>query len=132
MVEPSGVRGTPRILLRAEGAAIFALSLLVYAKVGPSWLYFVVLVLAPDLSLLGYLVGARTGAVVYNAVHTLIGPLAVIAAGFVLPAYDLFWLALIWTAHIGFDRMVGYGLKYGAGFRYTHLGPIGRVSADKP
>ena len=131
MVEPSGVSGTPRILLRAEGAAILALSLLVYAKLGPSWLPFVVLFLAPDLSFLGYLVGARTGAVAYNTVHTLIGPLALIAAGFMLPAVDLFSLALIWTAHIGVDRMLGFGLKYGAGFRYTHLGQIGRASADK-
>ena len=132
MIEASGVSGTPRILLRAEGAAIFALSILLYAKVGPSWWLFAILFLAPDLSFLGYLAGARAGAIVYNAMHTLLGPLALAAAGMLLPAFILIPLALIWTAHIGFDRMLGYGLKYSAGFGYTHLGRIGRALADKP
>lgn len=132
MIEASGVSGTPRILLRAEGAAIFALSILLYAKVGLSWWLFAILFLAPDLSFLGYLAGARAGAIVYNAAHTLLGPLALAAAGMLLPAFILIPLALIWTAHIGFDRMLGYGLKYGAGFGYTHLGRIGRALADKP
>jgi hypothetical protein len=34
-------------------------------------------------------------------------------------------VALIWLAHIGFDRALGYGLKYKAGFGFTHLGRIG-------
>ena len=129
MDESTGVQGVPRIVLRAEGAAIFALSLLLYAKVGLSWWLVAVLFLAPDVSLLGYLGGTRTGAIVYNAAHTLVGPLALSAAGLLLPAFILVPLALIWTAHIGFDRMLGYGLKYGAGFGATHLGPVGRASA---
>ncbi|MCS4316879.1 hypothetical protein M2407_001178 [Serratia sp. BIGb0234] len=38
------------------------------------------------------------------------------------------WLmaALIWGAHIGFDRALGYGLKYASGFADTHLGGLGR------
>ena len=34
---------------------------------------------------------------------------------------------LIWFAHIGFDRALGYGLKYAAGFGNTHLGRVGRA-----
>lgn len=132
MSEASGVSGTPRILLRAEGAAIFAVAILLYTKVGLSWWLFALLFLTPDLSFLGYLAGSRSGAIVYNAAHTLLGPMAMAAAGLLLPAFILIPLALIWTAHIGFDRMLGYGLKYGAGFSYTHLGRIGRASADKP
>jgi uncharacterized membrane protein len=131
MSEASSVQGMPRILLRAEGAAIFALSLLLYAKVGLSWWPLAVLFLAPDLSFLGYLAGARAGAIVYNAAHTLVGPLAMAAAGLLFPVFILIPLALIWATHIGFDRVLGYGLKYGAGFGFTHLGRIGRTSADK-
>jgi len=131
MVETSGVQGIPRIVLRAESAAIFALSLLLYGKTGASWWLLVVLFLAPDLSFLGYLGGPRIGAIVYNAAHSFIGPLAIVAVGLLLPAFILVPLGLIWTAHIGFDRMLGFGLKYGAGFRYTHLGPIGRALAEK-
>jgi hypothetical protein len=131
MVETSGVRGIPRIVLRAEGAAIFALSLLLYGKTDWSWWLMVVLFLAPDVSFLGYLAGPRIGAVVYNAAHSLLGPLVIVAAGLLLPAFILVPVALIWTAHVGFDRLLGYGLKYGAGFGYTHLGPIGRASAQK-
>ena len=37
-------------------------------------------------------------------------------------------LALIWIAHIGLDRALGYGLKYATGFGDTHLGRIGRAA----
>lgn len=86
--------------------------------------------LAPDFSFVGYLGGARTRAIAYNAAHTLIGPLLLATAGLLLPFYILTPLALIWVAHIGFDRLLGYGLKYAAGFGFTHLGRIGRASSD--
>ena len=120
------------MILRAEGLAICGLAILLYSKAGDSWWLFAILFLAPDLSFLGYLGGARVGAIVYNAAHTLVAPLALAAAGLLLPAFILVPLALIWAAHIGFDRLLGYGLKYGAGFAFTHLGRIGKASADKP
>jgi len=125
-VNPSAIEGAPRIVLRAEGAALLIIAAILYARVGESWWLFASLFLAPDLSLLGYLGGARTGAVIYNAAHTLVGPILVAVAGLLLPAFILVPLALIWTAHIGFDRLLGYGLKYAAGFGFTHLGRVGR------
>jgi Domain of unknown function (DUF4260) len=125
-VNPSAVEGAPRIVLRAEGAALLIIAAILYARVGESWWLFASLFLAPDLSLLGYLGGARTGAVIYNAAHTLVGPILIAVAGLLLPAFILVPLALIWTAHIGFDRLLGYGLKYAAGFGFTHLGRVGR------
>lgn len=122
----SAVDSVPRIVLRAEGAAILIVATILYAKAGGSWWLFALLFLAPDVSLLGYLGGAGIGATVYNAAHTLIGPLLLAALGWALPAYTLLPLALIWLAHIGFDRLLGYGLKYAAGFNFTHLGGIGR------
>jgi hypothetical protein len=120
------VAGLPRLLLRLEGAAWFALALFLYPKVADSWAMFAVLFLLPDLSMAGYLAGPRVGAIAYNAAHVTLGPIALAAVGFLYPAVLLIAFALIWLAHIGFDRALGYGLKYDAGFRFTHLGRIGR------
>ena len=127
---PSAVAGVPRVLLRAEGAVLLIVAAVLYAKVGGSWWLFAVLFLSTDLSLLGYLCGARIGATVYNAAHTLVGPLRLAAACLLVPNTILGPFSLIWIAHIGFDRSVGYGLKYAAGFGFTHLGRIGRASGD--
>lgn len=120
------VTGAPAGLLRAEGLAVFAAALAAYAALGASWWLFAALILAPDLSMLGYLAGPRAGALVYNTGHTYVGPalLGALAYGFSAPLTGA--LALIWTAHIGLDRLLGYGLKYSAGFGHTHLGRLGR------
>ena len=120
------VAGCPRVLLRLEGLALLALALVVYYRLGASWWLFFAVVLAPDLSFAGYLAGDRVGAIVYNAAHTLIGPFALAVAGLTLPWFLVVELALIWTAHIGVDRAIGFGLKYETGFHLTHLGRIGR------
>ena len=120
------VIGLPRLLLRLEGAAMFVLAVVLYPKVSDSWLLFAVLFLAPDLGMLGYLGGARIGAIAYNAAHVELLPIALAVVGLLYPAVLLIALALIWLAHIGIDRALGYGLKYEAGFRFTHLGRIGR------
>jgi Domain of unknown function (DUF4260) len=124
--EAPAVVGLPRLLLRLEGAALFALALFLYPKVDDSWIMFLGLVLAPDLSMAAYLAGPRVGALVYDAAHVTLGPIALAIAGFLYPAVLRIALALIWLAHIGIDRALGYGLKYDAGFRFTHLGRIGR------
>ena len=125
---PAGVTGGLRLLLRLEGLTLFAGAVLFYALTGASWLLFAALLLAPDLSFAGYLAGPRVGAACYNIVHTTIGPLALGAIGLILPLPAAVAVALIWLAHIGIDRALGYGLKYDAGFGFTHLGRIGRAS----
>jgi hypothetical protein len=87
---------------------------------GPLWL-FVVLALAPDISMLAYLADPRAGSTVYNAFHTYLAPVTLGAAGVWLGIMPLTWVALVWAAHIGVDRAVGYGLKYPTGFKHTHL-----------
>jgi len=113
-------------LLRLEGVAALAAATAGYAFVGGSWLLFAALLLAPDLAMLGYLAGPRVGAAVYNAAHVYIAPAALGAVGLALAAPTLPPLALIWVAHIGLDRALGYGLKSATGFSDTHLGRIGR------
>jgi len=115
-------------LLRLEWLAVLAASLVAYWMSGFSWWLFALLILAPDLSMLGYLGGPRVGALIYNAVHTLIAPApALLAAAAWLWTSPLSTaLALILLAHIAADRALGYGLKYAGGFSDTHLGRIGR------
>lgn len=119
------VQGGPLVLLCLEGAAIFAVSLLAYGHTGQSWWSFAALFLLPDLSMLGYLANARVGAASYNAAHTVAGPALLLGLALVLGSALILALSLIWLAHIGFDRMLGFGLKYATGFSDTHLGFIG-------
>jgi len=111
----------PATLLRVEGVALLALSVLVYWVNGGSWLLFGALLLAPDLSMLGYLAGPKVGAAIYNAFHTYAMPAVVGALGMVFASPVAMAVALIWFAHIGVDRTVGYGLKYSTSFKDTHL-----------
>jgi hypothetical protein len=116
------------MLLRIEGACIFAIALVLYARLGETWWLFAILFLAPDLSFLAYLAGARAGAIAYNLVHTITGPILLALAGLFVPYEPATGVALIWLAHCGIDRALGYGLKYEAGFGFTHLGRIGRAA----
>ncbi len=120
--EPAGLRFLrPATLLRAEGVALLALSVLLYWVNGGSWLLFGVLLLASDLSMLGYLAGPRVGAAIYNAFHAYALPAVVGALGMIFASPLAIAVALIWFAHIGMDRTVGYGLKYPTSFKDTHL-----------
>ncbi len=121
-----GVFGWPKGLLRLEGAALLAAALFAYARLGGDWRLFALLFFAPDLSFAAYLIGPRVGAIAYNSVHTTIVPLAVGGLGVFLGEAWLEQLALSHLAHIGFDRTLGYGLKYATAFGDTHLGRIGR------
>lgn len=111
----------PRWILHLEGAAILAASLFFYASGHFRWWLFAVLFLAPDLCMLGYLANVRVGAALYNLVHTYAGPIILLLLAWLLPAPQLAGYGLIWLAHLGFDRMLGFGLKYPTQFRDTHL-----------
>ena len=131
--EPTGaVTGGLRILLRLEGLALFAAMVALYALWGGGgqWWLIAVLFLAPDLSFAAYLAGPRIGAIVYNAAHSTLAPAALMTFGFIFgdPATPPVAIAMIWLAHIGIDRALGYGLKYGSGFTFTHLGRIGKAA----
>jgi hypothetical protein len=111
----------PRALLHAEGASVFVAATVLYFHGDHPWWLYLLLALAPDLSMVGYLAGARIGAAAYDAAHTYVVPVALAAVGVVGDVDALVAVALIWLAHIGVDRAVGYGLKYETGFKDTHL-----------
>jgi hypothetical protein len=115
----------PILWLRGEGLAVLLLSFTLYSQQQPGWLFFVVLFFVPDLAMLGYLSGPRTGALLYNLAHTYTAPVLLALAALITGHSLLTSLALIWSAHIGLDRMLGYGLKMDTAFQDTHLGRIG-------
>jgi hypothetical protein len=93
-----------------------------YLALGGPWWLFVALALAPDIAMVAYLAGPRRGSLAYNATHTTLGPISLGAVGFWTGTSLLVLLTLVWAAHIGVDRALGYGLKYPTGFTHTHLG----------
>jgi len=113
---------SPRVVLRLEGAAMLAGATALYGVHGGHWGLFALLLLAPDLSMRGYRGGATVGAAWYNAAHTDLGPVALGAVGLAGGRPAVVLVALIWGAHIGLDRALGYGLTYPDGFTATHLG----------
>jgi hypothetical protein len=117
--------GTVRTILRLEGLFVMLAALLAYGQWGQGWGRFALWFLLPDISLLAYLAGPRLGALSYNVAHSHVGAIACLVLGFWFRLPAISTAGLIWCAHIGFDRVLGYGLKYGEGFRYTHLGLIG-------
>jgi len=109
--------------LRLEGFVALLLAVYIYARGDSSWLIFAGLFFVPDLSFSGYLAGPRVGAAIYNAGHSYAGPL-VLALALLSVGISAVW-AVVWIAHIAFDRALGYGLKYPSAFADTHLGRIG-------
>ncbi len=118
---PMSSLSLPGALLRAEGAAVFLGVIVMYANQGFSGVAFVALLLVPDLAMVGYLLNPRIGSIAYNTAHFYGLPLALALIGLLTAAPLALQLGLIWLAHIGMDRTVGYGLKYPTDFKDTHL-----------
>lgn len=115
----------PLALLRLEGLVLLLAAVVLYALQNASWWLFALLLFAPDLGMLGYLLGKRVGAATYNLVHITVLPLILALVGILTESQLPVSVALIWLAHIGLDRAVGYGLKRPTDFQDTHLGNIG-------
>ena len=109
-----------KVLLKLEGLLILVIVIYFYATLDFSWLTFFLLLLVPDISMIGYLYGKRKGAIAYNLFHTYILPMMFVITG--LAIHDaMIMIGLIWGAHISMDRMLGYGLKYSTDFKDNHL-----------
>lgn len=113
-----------KILLHLEGFAVLAFSLYAYGQQEFSWLLFIILLFAPDLAMFGYLKNNQVGAIIYNIFHTYTLPIFVVLFGVVLSHLMVLAIGLIWLAHIGMDRTVGYGLKYPTSFKDNHLNRV--------
>lgn len=122
----SMVKGSVQWTLRMEGIVTLLVACMVYHAQNFEWGQFALLILLPDLSMLGYLKNPRLGAACYNMAHTYIAPGILIFAYASSSETILLQAALIWIAHIGIDRALGFGLKYSDDFKHTHLGKLGK------
>jgi hypothetical protein len=111
----------PKLLLQIEGAAVLFAACILYQQSPGTWLWFGLLFFIPDFSMLGYVANKKVGAAVYNLAHTYMAPFLLLLILWLGGRTSDVWLALIWFAHIGFDRLIGYGLKYETAFKDTHL-----------
>jgi hypothetical protein len=118
------VIGAPKLLLRIEGAVLFAASIAVFALQGQQWWLYPALLLVPDIFMLGYLRNTKLGAITYNLGHSYPAAALVTLLGLVAASPLTVALGAIWFGHIGWDRMFGYGLKYATSFKHTHLGDL--------
>ena len=119
-----------RDILKLEEAAMFGVSVLVLVLFGLPWWIFLLLLLGPDISMLGYLAGNRVGAICYNLFHHKGIAIILIIAGIQLGSYQSDILSIsgvVLFGHASMDRMFGYGLKYFQGFKFTHLGNLGKI-----
>jgi hypothetical protein len=101
-------------------------SLIAYSTTRQSWWLVPFTLLVPDLVMVGYLRGTRVGAHMYNLAHSTPLPAALAGFSWWLHEHLALALGLVWLAHIGMDRLMGYGLKYGDHFQHTHLGRPGK------
>jgi hypothetical protein len=118
-----------KTLLKIEEAFMFGLSIFLFSRLDYSWWWFPVLILTPDLSMIGYLGGPQLGAATYNFIHNKALGIGFFVLGIILTSQPLMLAGLILFGHSSMDRVLGYGLKYPDSFEHTHLGMIGR-SAD--
>jgi hypothetical protein len=127
-VEALGVvTGMPRMWLRVEGVAVAAAGAGLYFHLGGAPIWLVPLLLAVDISMVGYLAGPRSGALIYNLAHNWATSVGVLALAWWFGSTEIALVGAILAAHSGLDRAAAYGLKYPTGFGDTHLGRLGRV-----
>lgn len=115
-----------KTIIKLEEIALFILGIYLFTLLSFQWWWFLVLILAPDLSMLGYVFGNKTGAFFYNVFHHKGIALLIYALGCYLGLESIQLAGIILFSHSAMDLMFGYGLKYEKGFKYTHLGEIGK------
>ncbi len=117
-----------KTILRTEELMMLVLGLYLFSLLNFAWWWFLVLILIPDVGMLGYLFGNKPGAILYNLFHHkgLAILLYVVGTYWSIPLCQL--VGIILFSHASFDRVFGYGLKYNQGFKYTHLGELGNTN----
>jgi len=113
-----------KTILKLEELAMFGLGIYLFSLLPYAWWWFLVLILAPDIGMIGYLFGSKTGAIVYNLFHHKAIAIVIYVLGVYLSMPLLQLIGVILFAHAAFDRILGYGLKYNKGFKFTHLGAL--------
>lgn len=113
-------------ILKLEDAAKFVAAYSLSIYFGNAWWLFFAWLLAPDLSMIGYIINAKVGAIFYNIAHHQGLAIVVFGLGFYFNNSTLTFTGIVLFGHSAMDRMLGYGLKYPDSFKHTHLGWIGK------
>jgi len=113
-------------ILKLEEAGMLVLCIFALSSLHVSWWIYLLILIAPDISFIGYIAGNKIGAVWYNLFHHKGIAIAVFLAGFILKDEWTQIIGIVLFGHSSMDRMLGYGLKSNQGFTYTHLGTIGK------
>ncbi|WP_374459453.1 DUF4260 domain-containing protein [Chryseobacterium taeanense] len=113
------------LLLKLEQAGQFLLSILLFSQLNFAWWVFPLCILFPDVSMIGYLFGNKTGAYIYNFFHHKLLAVIIFALGLWLDNSILSLAGIMLFGHSAMDRFFGYGFKFNDGFKHTHLGGIG-------
>lgn len=112
-------------ILKLEELAMFLGGIFAFNFLNFDWWWFPVLFFIPDIGMLGYMYGNKTGAAIYNLWHHKGLAIVLGIVGILMDDEILQLTGIILFSHASFDRMLGYGLKYNKGFKFTHLGEIG-------
>ena len=115
-----------KTIIKLEELGLLLLGIYFFGLLNYQWWWFLVLILVPDFSMIGYVFGSKAGAFSYNLFHHRGIAVLVYLAGIYFHQNETQLAGVILFSHSSFDRMLGYGLKYEAGFKYTHLGLIGK------
>jgi hypothetical protein len=115
-----------KTVIKLEELGLFLLGIYLFDQMQYAWWWFLVLILVPDLSMIGYIFGNKIGALSYNIAHHRGISVVLYLVGIYCSLTSIQLLGVILFAHSAMDRMFGYGLKYETGFKFTHLGEIGK------
>jgi hypothetical protein len=108
-------------ILHVEGLAFFTTAVIAYYVLNGNWILFILLLFVPDFFMVGYLKNKKLGSMLYNFGHTYMLGLLIVSGGLLLGQNTIIYIGVIFFAHVGLDRFLGYGLKYASGFKDTHL-----------
>ncbi|WP_299224111.1 DUF4260 domain-containing protein [uncultured Aquimarina sp.] len=117
--------------LQLEELAMLGLGIYLFSLLSFSWWLFLALFLVPDIGMLGYLINQKIGALTYNIFHHKGLAIFMYCVGIYLSNELIQLCGIILFSHAAFDRILGYGLKYEKGFKFTHLGEIGKLTQSK-
>lgn len=113
-------------ILKLEEIGMFIFGIYLFSQLNYAWWWFLVLIFTPDFSMVGYLFGNKMGAISYNIFHHKGIAVLIYLMGIFFQNSLLQLIGIILFSHASLDRILGYGLKHETGFKFTHLGEIGK------
>ncbi|MAB48326.1 MAG: hypothetical protein CMC05_06820 [Flavobacteriaceae bacterium] len=111
--------------LKLEELGMFVLGIFLFTQLSYAWWWFLVLILLPDIGMLGYFINTKVGALTYNIFHHKGLAVIIYLIGIYFDMELLKLIGIILFSHASLDRIFGYGLKFKDNFKNTHLGEIG-------